>query len=75
MRNSSLVELLGADNNRALSILLKLRNIMISYIGRRAFQLRRMVYVSIPGVIGKADVGISNDNEGEKPSYRKTKVS
>ena len=23
----------------------------------------------------KANVGISNDNEGEKPSHRKTKVS
>ena len=27
------------------------------------------------GVIRKANVGISNDNEGEKPSHRKTKVS
>ena len=27
------------------------------------------------GVIRKENVGMSNDNEGEKPSRRKTKVS
>ena len=27
------------------------------------------------GAYGKANVGISNDKEGEKPSRRKTKVS
>ncbi len=26
------------------------------------------------GVIGKENVGISNDNAGEKPAHRKTKV-
>jgi hypothetical protein len=31
--------------------------------------------VSVAGVFRKANVGISNDNEGEKPSRRKTKVS
>jgi hypothetical protein len=27
------------------------------------------------GVVGKANVGISNDKAGEKPARRKTKVS
>ena len=27
------------------------------------------------GAFGKANVGISNDNAGEKPAHRKTKVS
>ncbi len=31
--------------------------------------------VSSAGAYGKANVGISNDKEGEKPSRRKTKVS
>ena len=31
--------------------------------------------MSLAGVVRKANVGISNDNEGEKPSHRKTKVS
>ena len=35
----------------------------------------RMVSVSDPGACGKANVGISNDKEGEIPSRRKTKVS
>ena len=30
---------------------------------------------TIPGACGKANVGISNDKEGEIPSRRKTKVS
>ncbi len=34
-----------------------------------------MVYVSYPGALRKANVGISNDKEGENPSRRKTKVS
>ena len=37
--------------------------------------MRRMVSVSDPGVYGKANVGISNDKEGEIPSRRKTTVS
>ena len=35
----------------------------------------RMVGVSDPGACGKANVGISNDKEGEIPSRRKSKVS
>ena len=30
---------------------------------------------SFGGATGKANVGISNDNAGEKPAHRKTKVS
>ena len=44
-------------------------------IGRGAFQMCRMVSVSNPGACGKANVGISNDKEGEIPSRRKSKVS
>ncbi len=47
----------------------------IKSIGRGAFHLRRMVGVTLPGVDGKANVGISNDKEGENPSRRKSKVS
>ena len=37
--------------------------------------MRRMVMVTDPGAYGKANVGISNDKEGEIPSRRKSKVS
>ena len=37
--------------------------------------MRRMVRVIYPGAYGKANVGISNDKEGENPSRRKTEVS
>ncbi len=36
---------------------------------------RRSSKVTYCGVFGKANVGISNDNAGEKPAHRKTKVS
>jgi hypothetical protein len=44
-------------------------------IGRGAFQQHRRLSVSLVGAAGKANVGISNDNAGEKPAHRKTKVS
>ena len=44
-------------------------------IGRRAFQAAAKGPVRGAGALGRADVGISNDKEGEKPSHRKTKVS
>jgi hypothetical protein len=34
-----------------------------------------MCWVTNAGAYGKANVGISNDNAGEKPAHRKTKVS
>ena len=74
MRNSSLVERLGVDDNRALSIIPKL------WIRRKAgcrgaFQLQRRCTVRCAGATGKENVGISNDKAGEKPARRKTKVS
>ena len=53
----------------------KLRDSNDKSIGRGAFHMRRMVLVTNPGAYGKANVGISNDKEGEIPSRRKTKVS
>ncbi len=43
--------------------------------GRGAFHVRRIIAVRRCGLHGKANVGISNDNAGEKPAHRKTKVS
>jgi hypothetical protein len=74
VRNSSLVERQGIDNNRASSIIPKLW-IVIYYNGRGAFPQRRRCLVMGAGVVGKANVGISNDKAGEKPARRKTKVS
>ena len=37
--------------------------------------LRRRCTARYAGVITKENVGISNDNAGEKPAHRKTKVS
>ena len=53
----------------------KARDSNYKSIGRGAFHMCRMVSVSDPGACGKANVGISNDKEGEIPSRRKTKVS
>ena len=53
----------------------KARDSNYKSIGRGAFQMGRMVSVSDPGACGKANVGISNDKEGENPSRRKSKVS
>ena len=43
--------------------------------GRGAFYLRRSHTVRGDGADRKENVGISNDNAGEKPAHRKTKVS
>ena len=73
MRNSSLVERQGIDDNRALSIVPKLwKNLFL--VGEHS-NLRRRCTVRYAGVIRKENVGISNDNAGEKPAHRKTKVS
>lgn len=37
--------------------------------------MRRISKVTYCGAYRKENVGISNDNEGEKPSRRKSKVS
>ena len=43
-------------------------------VGEHSKQRRRRV-ARRAGAFGKANVGISNDKEGVKPSRRKTKVS
>ena len=63
------------DNNRVLRQTPKTQDSIKESIGRGAYSRRRMVYVSYPGAVSKANVGISNDKEGEIPSRRKTKVS
>ena len=73
VRNSSLVEGLGMDNNRVLNLLPKPRD--AHSIGRGAFHVRRRWRTTASGAHGKANVGISNDKEGEMPSRRKVKVS
>ena len=72
MRNSSLVEEFGVDNNRASSNLPKLWNYKL--VGEHSIRRRRRI-VRYSGAYGKANVGISNDKGGEKPPRRKTKVS
>ena len=42
----------------------KARDSIKESIGRGAYSQRRMVYVSYPGAVSKANVGISNDKEG-----------
>ena len=43
--------------------------------GRGAFSQGRRCIVRYVGPVRKENVGISNDNAGEKPAHRKTKVS
>ena len=43
--------------------------------GRGAFRTRRIDVARRLGEYGKANVGISNDNGGEKPPRRKTQAS
>ena len=44
-------------------------------MGRGAFQRLRRLSVSLAGVSGKENVGMSNDKIGEKPIRRKPKGS
>ena len=62
------------DNKRASSGLPKLWTLR-ERSGRGAFRRRRRCAARHVGVSGKANVGMSNDNSGEKPGHRKTKVS
>ena len=66
VRNSSLVENSGVDNNRVLSRPPKTWNwyYFLILIGRGAFHLLRRLSVRVAGVYGKANVGMSNDKEG-----------
>ena len=73
VRNSSLVEELGVDNNRVLNMLPKPWDTYVSVGEHSALRRRRAARRS--GACGKANVGISNDKGGEMPPRRKTKVS
>ena len=46
----------------------------IQVVGEHCNQRRRFA-VRYAGAVTKENVGISNDNAGEKPAHRKTKVS
>ena len=70
VRNSSLVERQSVDNKRAYHR----SSGHVSVVGEHSIQ-RRSSVVRHCGAYGKANVGISNDNAGEKPAHRKTKVS
>jgi len=72
VRNSSLVERPCMDNKRASSRPPKPWDI---YIGRGAFQVRRIGPARARGAPGKANVGMSNDNPCQKQGHRKAKVS
>jgi hypothetical protein len=75
VRNSSLVERQGIDNNRASNTVPKLRIVQqCTLVGEHSIQRRRYLVMGI-GADRKANVGISNDKAGEKPAHRKTKVS
>ena len=75
VRNSSLVERPCVDNKRASSVPPKLRIDPYGVTGRGAFRARRIRCASSGGGHGKANVGMSNDNAGEKPAHRKAQVS
>ncbi len=48
--------------------------VFIHVVGEHSRRRRRYLAMGA-GASGKANVGISNDNAGEKPAHRKTKVS
>ena len=73
MRNSSLVEESGVDNNRVLSRLPKPRDTQVS-VGEHSMCVEGEG-TTLSGAHGKANVGISNDKKGEIPFRCKTKVS
>ena len=62
------------DNNRVLRQIPKARDKIIVSVGENTMcvEWKRTTF---PGAHGKANVGISNDKEGEIPSRRKAKVS
>ena len=74
MRNSSLVKRLGVDNTRDSNYLPKLW-IPVYWNGRGTFYMHRRCAARHAGAYRNANVGISNDNPGEKPGHRKSKVS
>ncbi len=89
MRNSLLVEQIGADNERESSVEPKLRIVLPSgcvqwrhcmlpdgkiVVGERNYQ-RRSHRVTSGGAVISDYAGMSNDKPGENPGRRKPKVS
>ncbi len=75
MRNSLLVEQFGADNERELSRIPKLRMSDLSdVVGERSCQRRSGTETS-RGAAASDNAGMSNDKTGENPVRRKPKVS
>ena len=75
MRNSSLVERQSIDNNRASSIVPKLRIVQQCTVVGEHSNIGEAEGSPGGGEVRKANVGISNDKAGENPAHRKTKVS
>ena len=73
VRNSSLVERLGVDNNRASNRIPKPWDTQVS-VGEHS-SAGEGWGTTPSGGAGKANVGMSNDKGGEKPSRRKTEGS
>ena len=73
-RNSSLVERARAENITGLSHAPKLRDGHRPSVGEHCILLRSRT-VRSGGAYTRADVGMSSDKEGEKPSRRKPKGS
>ena len=61
------------DDNRASNILPKLWTVN-TVVGEHSNRRRRCT-LRYAGAIRKENVGISNDNAGEKPAHRKPQVS
>ena len=76
VRNSSLVERQSSDRAWIINGYQAYHRSSghVSVVGEHSIQ-RRSSVVRHCGAYGKANVGISNDNAGEKPAHRKTKVS
>ena len=76
MRNSSLVEGSGTENDRASNIVPKLWNICDEHtlVGEHSNRRRRCI-VRYAGAVRKENVGMSNDKYCEKQYRRKTKGS
>ena len=63
------------DNNRVSNLLPKLWNCnKLQLVGEHS-KSEEGQSVRNSGALGRANVGISNDNAGEKPAHRKTKDS
>ena len=76
VRNSSLVKRPRVDNTRACKLAAEDMDSVFKgrMVGEHSVRCRSRG-ASHGGAIGKANVGISNDKEGAKPSRRKTKGS